>query len=137
MAVIKNKENEEIVIVPSQMRPIIPRLDDIARRVRAIGADIEFVGSTPLEGDPANETYQAVMEVLGKAPEVVEGYAAVAEGITNIGKVVEGMAKAGELAESTGQEVVIGLSNRLPESPPPAPGGAAPGTGTGTGGRRS
>ncbi|MER6913316.1 hypothetical protein ABT354_16735 [Streptomyces sp. NPDC000594] len=141
MAVIRNKEDEEIVFVPSQMRRIVPRLEEVAAGLRTIETDIAFVAAEPLEGNPANETYQAVMKVLSEAHKVVAGYTSVAEGVTGTGKVVEGMAKAGEMAERTGQEVVIGLSNRIPESagstPAPAPGNAdapAPAAGTKRGG---
>ncbi|GAA3776853.1 hypothetical protein ACFS5L_34500 [Streptomyces phyllanthi] len=117
MAVIKNKDddNDEIIFVPSQMRNIAPGFDDLAGQLKTIGDAIAYVTATPVEGDPANETYQAIGELMKEAKKVIDAFPDVAEGIGNTGEIVRGLADAGDMAESGAQDVMIGLDKLLPD----------------------
>lgn len=117
MAVLKNKDddNDEIIFVPSQMRKIAPSFDALADRMKSIGTAIAYVTDIPVEGDQGNETYQAIGELMKEAKKVIDAFPEVAEGIGNTGQIVEGLADAGDMAESTAQDVMIGLDKVMPD----------------------
>jgi len=135
MAVLKNKDddNDEIIFVPSQMRKIAPRFDELADRMNAIASSVAHVTGTPIEGDPGNETYQALGQLMTEGKKVIDAFPNVAEGVGNTGKIVEGLADAGDMAESSAQDVMIGLDKVMPDgtflsdknkggsTPPPPP----------------
>ncbi|MGW2561412.1 hypothetical protein ACWCXB_19585 [Streptomyces sp. NPDC001514] len=111
---LTTKDDELIVIVPSQMRRAVPRFEEVAQRMARLGSDVQFVTDEPIEGDPSNETYKAITEALKDAPKVIKGFGDIAEGIGNIGQAVEGMASVGEKAEQHAQETMDDLDKSLP-----------------------
>ncbi|MER6998681.1 hypothetical protein [Streptomyces sp. NPDC000410] len=118
---LTTKDDELIVIVPSQMRLAVPRFEDVAQQMARLGSDVQFVTDQPIEGDPANETYKAIMESLKDAPKVIDGFGKVSEGIGKIGEAVEGMAKLGEMAEDNARANMDALNKGLPTSVGSAP----------------
>ncbi|MGW6911800.1 hypothetical protein [Streptomyces sp. NPDC054940] len=122
---LKTKDDEEILVVPSQIRSRIPGMEGVAGEIESLHSMLETANGTPVEGDSGNETYQAMMEFYGKSPKVVEGFQAIGQYIRKFAETMADVATSGEKAEQYAKENMVKLDSYLPEvapvSVPPMP----------------